>query len=586
METNICGLELSRSHNKRRTILGFFTFNGHNSVYQDLIAQLPNGTVYLKQDNAVPFAMQVTFTELFPDSITYPVGTNVDIYVNNTFSITVKVLPDKAIYYDIPTPYGRFNVKTVVNGKTYSDDPFYSFNMLSFLVALSKTYDYDYIQIFNIFGNIYDPYLQNDMLYNKIGWNYDFGLPSGWSIDEYGYILRGALGTTTNEFGGNNYPINWLFVNSMTYWSMRELILSFTGQYPTIYTYRDENGWILVDDAVVQNPNFKNYYLVEDWNFTGVNNMAGADLNGYNLVIQIDATEYTINFTTTTGGASIVSQINAIVTSTGFLASVVTSGSNEYVKLHQSAVVSEMVIKGGSAVAPLGLSVLQFQQDDFVDTDSDIITLWDERYLWNKIDLIINNGSKLITETVTKSNIDKDKLRHKNVIDTPLHTLSISGYVKGVDYTLIEYPALSTEYYINWLNPNVYVQGTANVVGVNLAGKTLVMNVNNVNINMTFNTTTTASDIVNQIAFKFGGTIASVVVVGAVNYIRLDGWSIRIIGGTALPYLGFTVGQKVGIPQKNEQYVVIYSYFIKEEIEPLINLNKPAYLRINLFYNE
>jgi hypothetical protein len=551
--------------------MGYFAFSGKNSIFQDLIAELPNGTIYLKEDNVIPFEMQVTFWETF-DILKYPVGTDVDVFVNNVWTAKVKISMTKSIYLKMSTPYGKFTVRTEIAGKVYNDQPFYALNLLSFLVSLAKTYTYDYTELFNMFGNIWNKTLQLDWLYNKVGWFYDFGRPSGWSIDDYQYIIIGSP---------NNIQVNYLFMNAMTVWSMKELVKSFTGMYPTMHTWRDENGWIIADDNIPFNLPFKNYYLVEEWTYLGSNNVIGLNLNGYEMQIQIDGTTYDINFTLTTGGTDIVNQINAVVGSP--LASVVSSGGMDYIQLYMTGV-NLVLIKSGTALMPLGFS--SFEQDAFVDTGDDIITLYDEAYLWNKLDLIINNGTKLINEGVTKSAGTQDILKHLNVLDTPLHPLTITGFVKNVDYNLIEYPVGTNQYCIEWLNPPMLMQGSADVTGHNLQSQTLTLSVNDELITMTFNNTQSGADIISQINARFTLPYASVITVGLQHFIVLSGWGIKIIGGTALGSLGFTAGQTIGLPQKGDKYIVIYSYFIKEDLIPLCELNKPAYLKINYYFME
>ena len=555
----------------------FFAFDGKNSIYQDLISQLPEGKVYFKEDNIMPYADVVTLVEQF-DTNVYPVGTPVNIYINNVLHGVANINTSKSIYYKMKTPYGKFKVKLVVNSEPYAEGVFYALNILTFFNALSKTYNYDYFELFKMFGNIWDKHLQDDMLYSKIGWFYDFPLPYGWTVEDYRKILIGSTNTT---------QINHLFLNAMTYWSMSELIKAFTGETPLIFSYRDEQGWILGDDTIPINTRFKNYYLVKEWTYLGAGDIAGFDMDGYQLILQLDGTEYTVNFTTTTGGTDIALQINTAIVVSGFIATVETVGSSEYIKLSYDFPTGQvMIIKNCSAIEPLGFSIYHFQQDEFVDSANDIITIYDETLLWNAIDIVVRNGTKTITETVTRSESSQDKLRHKYVIDTPSHPLSITGYTPSVDYELIEDPIGSNEYYINWLTPSYYMQGANDITGVNLIGQTLILYVDNIKISMMFNNTPTPTDIVNQINTKLGGVYASVVTVGPANYIRIDGSALKVESGTAATTIGFTFGQTAGIPVKNDQFVVIYSYFMREEIINLAELNKPCFLKITYYFIE
>jgi len=574
--------------------MGFFAFDGNNSIFDDLVAQLPNGLVYFKERNIIPAVEIVTYVEQFPSS--YSVGTDVDIYINDKFYETKKILPTHALYLKIKPPYGKFTVRTEIDGEPYREEVYYSTNSFLFLNVLSLEYNYDYVELFKMFGNVWDKYLQDDMLFNKIGWFYGFGKPYGWDLADYRRIL---IGSSTNE------QINHLFVNSMTYWSLKELVKSFTGVYPDIFSYRDENGWVIPETwyppfvSTAQLPlywNFKDFYLWDTRVITGTEDVAtGVDLNGLTFSFQIETTIIDMTFTTTATIGDIVNQINIAY------GSVVAANASTHPYAPQPGHVmliadgtlgapagGVIIIKGGTALPLLGF--LTTSDDDFIDDDFDIITLYDENFYGNKIDLRVKEGSKEIQVVKTRSSDVRDFMVHKDLINTITHPILISGYVEGTDFNLVEYPtAGSNVWAIEWLSPPINMIGTVDgASGFNITGKTLIIDVDNEQVEIKFSGTDPISiaDVVSQINNFFTGSPASIEVSGPSQYVRFDGYAIKIVGGTGETILGFTGGQQVGVPLAGDQYIVIYSYFIKEELIPLCEQNKPAFIKINYYFLE
>lgn len=218
--------------------MGQFLYNGKNKIMDDLIAKLPNGTAYLKEKNIIPYIEEITYTEQFLD---YAAGTKVDIFVDNQLITSREVLdPHKTIYAKFKTPYNKFTLRTEINGEVYQKEEYYALNIFTFFEVMALVFNYDYREIFNIFGNLYDKYLQDDWLYNKVGWYYNFSKPYGWSTEDYRRVLVGS--------GTSYLPLNQLFLNAMTIESVKEVIKNVTTAIPTISTYRDTNEWILPTD--------------------------------------------------------------------------------------------------------------------------------------------------------------------------------------------------------------------------------------------------------------------------------------------------------------------------------------------------
>ena len=72
-----------------------FYFDGRNKILDDLISQLPDGKVYYKSANIIPWIDESMFVEFYPNNAT---GDVIDVYVDGIFYRKCLVLPDKSIY--------------------------------------------------------------------------------------------------------------------------------------------------------------------------------------------------------------------------------------------------------------------------------------------------------------------------------------------------------------------------------------------------------------------------------------------------------------------------------------------------------
>lgn len=453
--------------------MGLFLFDGNNKIFRDLISMLPSGQVYSKDSNIIPYCNNISvtgegflaYTDYFNASL-YPVGTEVKIYINDLIFDTVEILSNQTIYKKFNTPYGKFKLRTEIGGVTYKDEQWISTNLYTFFMILAQTYNIDYRRLFNIFGNVWDKYLQNDQLFNKVGWYYNFAKPAGWSFNDYRRILTGY-----NEDGAKiNEPMHALFLNGMTEWSIRELCKSFTGIYPTMSSSRDEDGWILPDDTMVSPWQYEDYYILDG--VTGDRNIEGVDLNTLTLLMTINGETANVAFTATATASDIVTQINAIIDNTTVDAKAYVRtyeyDTNTYLHIAQGRTdengefaEGEFVITGGTAVDLLGIEIgLEIGEMGIVeDGDSDrIATVYNEQYHFNNFVINIRKGIHTVEETVTRmpSSNYYDKLKHRYALDTVLHpfpvkiTVGATDYDIGVDYELYTDP--DTEYdYIHWI---------------------------------------------------------------------------------------------------------------------------------------
>src|SRR5271157_862187 len=218
--------------------MGQIIFDGKNRVFLDLQSQLPLGKTYQVDNNVIPAVNEVVFIEQFP--VNYIIGTQVQIFINDTYMVTKQILQNNNIYYKFTPPYDKFQLKTKINGQIYRDQEFIATDVFMFLNILALTYNNDYVAISQMFGNLFNQYLQDDWLYNKVGWYFNFPLPDGWNIADYRRIIEGTFDSNGNAI---TTPIIWDFMNAMTYWALNNLVISFTGIAPLIQTYRDVDGW-------------------------------------------------------------------------------------------------------------------------------------------------------------------------------------------------------------------------------------------------------------------------------------------------------------------------------------------------------
>jgi hypothetical protein len=466
--------------------MGKFIWNGKNKIFEDITSLLPTSTVYYKESNIIPYTTAITqtghgllaYVEHFDISI-YPVGTDVDIYINDKKYITVEILPTSSIYLILNPPYGNFKLKTVINNITYKEEQYIATNIFTFFMILSQMFTIDYRTLFNIFGNIYDKYIQNDMLFPKIGWFYDFGLPSGWTYEEYRKILTGydVNGVLSYE------PINKIFLNALTEYSVNELCRSFTRTYPEIISERDNNGWIIIDDTLPSSTSvywkgsgLDNYYLCDG--ITGNRDISSVDLDTLTLNMTIKGNTINVIFTPTANSSDIINQINAVISISPLSSTVVAEARTyppydpkEYIHFNNTLETGEglfeegdFVINSGTALTLLGLEIGEWGiEQDGIDTDK-IITLYDDQYHYNKIKIIVKQSSYLITENITKgpnlvTGDEMDKIKHKYVIETSTigasHDFPATITVDAVTYNIttdyILYTTDDINYYIKWV---------------------------------------------------------------------------------------------------------------------------------------
>jgi len=237
--------------------MGKFYYDGKNTILENLLSKLPDGIVYNKDANIIPYIDEITFIEFYNN---YPDKTNVDIYIDGKLATTKKILPDKSIYYKFKPPYGKFRIQTYINNNLITDEYFISLNYVAFFLVLAKELNYDDIEIFKMFGNLYFDYLQYELIYKKWGWFFDFEQGSFKSVD----YRRIILGDLTNCLG-----VVRSFMNAALEYGLKQLVKSFTMQEPIICYYREFDGWILRDTDIYPKPSandlwwarFPSYYI-------------------------------------------------------------------------------------------------------------------------------------------------------------------------------------------------------------------------------------------------------------------------------------------------------------------------------------
>ncbi len=349
--------------------MGKFIWDGKNALFQDFINNLPQSVAYSKDGNVIPYINEVTYVQTIPQT-EYPINTPVKFYVNDQLVSERVTLPTQNIYVKIKPPYKKFTIKTVIDNETYREETYYSLNLFAFFTVLSKVMNYDYRQIFNLFGNIWNIYLQDDEVYSKLGWYYNFGKPYGWTAADYRQVLVGDTPGTPPFSNPLRYKsMNEIFLNAMTIDAIKQVVRNFTHIEPDIISYRDIDGWLLPNDQNVDmytlniyDPlwvqEFKRYYTYED------------------------------------------------------------------------------------AETPV------------IDLQNDETILYSEQYHNNTIQLICHNASKQIVETVTRGNGLRDTLKHKYILNTVSHPISVNLggtiYTYGADFTLEPNIDDSTLYDILW----------------------------------------------------------------------------------------------------------------------------------------
>ena len=257
-----------------------WAFDGKNTVFEDLIKKLPQGKIYNTEDNVIPYIDNIVLVEVFPN---YLPGTEVEIWINDKLERKTKILEDKSIYVKMKTPYGKFKTQIKIANQIYNEGYFYAINIFTFFLCLSKELNYDYVELFKIFGNIYFNTAQNDILYKKWGWFFDLE-QIGISNEVYRQILTGDVSTYLGTIRS--------FMYSAVYYGLKELVRTFSTQYPVIFIYRNFDGWILREDNYpknIWNKRFSFYRLDDN------KEIPQSDINGSNKKIVLLDKKFKLN---------------------------------------------------------------------------------------------------------------------------------------------------------------------------------------------------------------------------------------------------------------------------------------------------
>jgi hypothetical protein len=133
------------------------------------------------------------------------------------------------------------------------------------------------------------------------GWYFDFprrNLP----YPDYRRAIVGSLPLAPDPLPNPLPPIpGYLgtvrsFMHSITYFGLRELIRSFTTSYPIVFSYKLFDGWIMKELSVPQIWTLPNYWLTNNYELIGTNNISSIDVSGKTLKIGINDYEKEITF--------------------------------------------------------------------------------------------------------------------------------------------------------------------------------------------------------------------------------------------------------------------------------------------------
>jgi hypothetical protein len=354
-----------------------FYFDGNNSTLQTMINSLSQGTVYNREYNIVPFINDLLFVDSYP---TYPIGTSVQLYLNNSLITTQNTDNNNLISHHISPPLGKFNITTMIAGQVITNQEFLSMNLLLFFLITSKALNVDNTSIFQMFANLYYDTLDDSLLYNKVGWYFNFQ-QGNLDIDDY---RRMTVGDSTNYLG-----LIRSFMYATTIMGLSELVYSFTEVYPTIYTYRDFIGNLMIDTTIKQNWNNYVYFYLDGTTITGSVDITSTIMNNETFVIQVDNILNTIQFATESTPTTIVNKINSIFPG---IANVITIGSTNYIKLYSSTSIIHIV--GGSVLSKLGFSISQGDDIEKGNTrypNAKRVTYMDKTFVLNSIRMLIRN---------------------------------------------------------------------------------------------------------------------------------------------------------------------------------------------------
>jgi hypothetical protein len=353
-----------------------FYYDGNNSTLQTMINSLSQGTVYNKEYNIVPFINDLLFVEFFA---TYPINTSVQLYLNNILITTQNTDNNNAISFHITPPLGKFNITTKIAGQIITNQDFLSMNLLIFFLVTSKVLNVDNTTIFQMFANLYYATLEDDLLYNKIGWYFNFQ-QGNLDIDDY---RRMTAGDTTTCLG-----LIRSFIYATTIMGLSELVYSFTETYPTIYTYRDFIGNLMIA-SITQVWNNYVYFYLDGTTITGNIDITSTVMNNETFIIQVDNILNTIQFSTESTPSAIVNTINLIFPG---LANIISIGGSNYIKLYSSTALIHIV--GGSALSKFGFLISQgddIEKGNMTFPNAKRITYMDKTFVLNTIRVLIRN---------------------------------------------------------------------------------------------------------------------------------------------------------------------------------------------------
>jgi hypothetical protein len=353
-----------------------FYFDGNNNTLQTMINSLSQGTVYNKEYNIVPYINDLLFVESFS---TYSIGTAVSIYINNSLITTQNTDNNNIISTHITPPLGKFNIIAKINGQIVLNQDFISMNLLLFFLITSKALNVDNTSIFQMFANLYYDTLDDSLLYNKIGWYFNFQ-QGNLDIDDY---RRMTAGDTKNYLG-----LIRSFIYATTIMGLSELVYSFTETYPTIYTYRDFIGNIMLA-PITQVWNNYVYFYLDGTTMTSNIDITSTIMNNETLTIQVDNILNTIQFSTENTPTAIINTINLIFPG---LASIISIGGSNYIKLYSSTTLIHII--NGTGLSKLGFSINQgddIEKGNGVFPNVKRVTYMDKTFVLNTIRVLIRN---------------------------------------------------------------------------------------------------------------------------------------------------------------------------------------------------
>lgn len=308
--------------------MGQFAFSGNSDIFDTLLSKLPDGFVYVKDSNVIPYMDEVVYFDFYNN---YAVGTNVDIYINDVLATTTQVLFDHSISYKTKPPYGKFKLRTEIAGQIIKEEYYYAINILSFYVIIAQTINYDFTELFKLFGNLYYDTTQDDLLYKKYGWFFDITKGS-MDIDTYRRVVIGTFKS---------------FMYSIVVKGLKELVKAFIDVEPEIFTYRDFLSSYIRDTSITQFWIIPKFWWVNQYQLIGSADITSVDVSNLTLTMRINSFTQTLTFPPSIVGYSAI--INYLQQVWGNFAIVVTGVSRVAFKAMEIEIIS------GTSLVPLGL---------------------------------------------------------------------------------------------------------------------------------------------------------------------------------------------------------------------------------------